>query len=62
MRVAVVACAGCGEPLDPDALIWCEACLPRCDNCGASDHEAGPIDLVTQECTACAREYRARDA
>lgn len=56
MRVAVLACAGCGVGLDPDDLVWCAQCLPACDNCGASDHEAGPIDLVTFECTECQPE------
>lgn len=55
MRVAVLACAGCGGALDLDDLIWCAPCVPHCDNCGASDHEAGPFDLVTGECLDCKR-------
>jgi hypothetical protein len=56
MRIAVLACWGCGVALDPDELMWCEKCLPRCDNCGATDHDAGPIDPVTCECTECVLE------
>lgn len=56
MRVALLACAGCCGVLDHDELMWCEKCLPCCDNCGANDHEAGPIDLVTFECTECSQE------
>jgi hypothetical protein len=53
MRVAVLACADCGAALDPDDLMWCPKCVPCCDNCGANDHEAGPIDPVTAECIEC---------
>jgi hypothetical protein len=53
MRVVTLQCAGCGGALDPDELIWCDACVPLCENCGATDHEAGPLDLVTGECVEC---------
>ena len=54
MRVATLICAACDKALDPDELVWCAECVPCCDNCGATDHEAGPISLVTFECAACA--------
>jgi len=56
MRAAVFMCAGCGaelRALDPDDLMWCAKCMPVCANCGATDREGGPIDLVTGECLAC---------
>jgi hypothetical protein len=57
MRVAILACASCGKALDPDELQWCTPCVPRCDNCGASDHEQGPINPITFECVVCDQEH-----
>lgn len=61
MRVAIVGCCACDKPLDPETeVMWCTACLPTCCNCGSTDHEAGPIDIVTDECTACVDEHGAQ--
>lgn len=31
--------------------------MKTCCNCGATDEEAGPIDLVTDECVECVEEH-----
>ena len=53
MRVGRQKCTSCDAPISEDELYWCEACMPRCDNCGATDHEQGPIDPIEQLCVLC---------